>query len=102
MRRSRPLSLYFKDVANPDKCPWGSKVVEAALFMSNTINGSERIRSALHKRQEGLLGRASAITVHCPTLFACHYFIVKDLLHNKDALRALVLGDEMGGGVSEH
>lgn len=27
------LSLYFKDVTKPDKFPWGSKVVDTALFM---------------------------------------------------------------------
>lgn len=83
------LSLFFKDVADARKCPWISKLVTAALLLSNTVGSSERIRAALHREQTRITGGVKGITVHAPTRFAVQLFIVSDLLDSKDSLLAL-------------
>jgi hypothetical protein len=90
------LSLLIKDLgdAKQGKCRWMQKIYSTALMMSNTINGTDKVRAALdHHQLQRPGGKVDAISVHCPTRFGTMHFICQDLIANKDAIRAMVMDD---------
>ncbi|GFR43149.1 hypothetical protein Agub_g4173, partial [Astrephomene gubernaculifera] len=92
--KAHGYALSFKDIANAAKCRWGSKVVDAILMISNTINNSERIKSAVHAAQVTAYSSIRAIAVNAPTRFACQLFIARDIHASKAALKATVLSED--------
>ena len=95
------LALLIKDFHNVAHCKWSSKVYDAACMMSNTINGGERVKAALHKEQQEHYEQIRACCVHCPTRFATLHFVTKDLLRSRQAIRTMCL-DEGWNEVAKH
>jgi hypothetical protein len=73
------------------------KVYEVALMMSNLINGSDKVRTALDEKQLAREnGKVRAIATNTPTRFAVLHFICKDIVRDgtKQAIQDMVMDDE--------
>lgn len=100
--QAHALALLIKDLHGEKnaRCDWSKKAYGKALMMSNTINGSETIHSALREQQKFKYGKVKAVRSHCPTRFAILHFICSDLLDSEEAIK-LMVGDRSWGKVSE-
>jgi hypothetical protein len=79
------------------KCEWMKKVYEVALMMSNLINGSDKVRTALDEKQlQRPDGKVRAVATHNPTRFGTMHFITKDLYREgtRKAITDLVMDEE--------
>ncbi|KAG5184696.1 hypothetical protein JKP88DRAFT_277082 [Tribonema minus] len=96
--QAHALALLIKDLHGEKnaRCDWSRKAYGKALMMSNTINGSETIHSALREQQKFKYGKVKAVRSHCPTRFAILHFICSDLLDSEEAIK-LMVGDRSWG-----
>ncbi|KAG5192770.1 hypothetical protein JKP88DRAFT_274718 [Tribonema minus] len=96
--QAHALALLIKDLHGEKnaRCDWSKKAYGKALMMSNTINGSETIHSALREQQKFKYGKVKAVRSHCPTRFAILHFICSDLLDSEEAIK-LMVGDRSWG-----
>jgi hAT family C-terminal dimerisation region len=100
--QAHALALLIKDLQGEKtaRCEWSKKAYAKALMMSNTINGSETVHSALREQQMFKYGKVKAVRTHCPTRFAILHFICSDLLDSEEAIR-LMVGARSWGNVSD-
>ena len=102
--QSHALSLLIKDLGSVRHFKFGARVYEQARLLSNTINGSERVRALLHECQTQAYSGLRAVCSHCPTRFGTHHFICQDLVRSEQAIKNMVMDpawDDASAGCSD-
>jgi hypothetical protein len=76
------LSLLMKDLSK--RFPWVQETFRRVLYISNTVNSSEKFRYLVQKQCEKDNVPYSTIPAHCDTRFGSHYIVanaVESRLH---------------------